>query len=103
MSYYFYILKCNDNKRYYGHTGNLKGRLKEHSRGRVKATKHRRPGSLIYAEELSSRSKAHKREMKFKNGKTRRKTIDKLINSFPKEKCQGFNSRISVMFTLFHN
>jgi threonine-phosphate decarboxylase len=36
---------------------------------------------------------AFKREMQFKNGKTRRTTIEKLIRSFPKAKCQGFNSQ----------
>lgn len=91
--YYFYILKCSDNNRYYGHTNDLHKRLRSHLEGRVLSTKNRRPLDLIYYEEYDSRSLAFRREMQFKNGKTRKATIDKLIQSFPKTKCQGFNSR----------
>ena len=96
MSYYFYILQCSDGNRYYGHTKDIAKRLKEHSKGKVKATRLRRPVELIYFEELFSCSEAFKREMKFKNGRTRRKTINKLIEEFPKEKCQGFSSHLQV-------
>lgn len=89
MVYYFYILQCKDGYRYYGHTNNLAKRILEHVRGKVNSTRERRPVELVYFEELNSRSKAFNREMQFKNGKTRKKTINKLINGFPKEKCQG--------------
>jgi len=39
-----------------------------------------------YFEEFSSRSEAFRREIQCKNGKTRKKTIDKLIVGFPKRK-----------------
>lgn len=95
--YYFYILQCSDDTHYYGHTNNLEGRLIYHNRGYVRSTKSKRPLKLVYFEECNTRSQAFGREMKFKNGKTRRETIDNLIKSFSKAKCQGFNSRISFM------
>ncbi len=94
MSYYFYILRGIDGYNYYGHTRNLTRRILEHSKGEVESTRKRRPVKLVYFEEISSRNEAFKREMQFKNGKTRKEAINKLINDFPKEKCQGFNSRI---------
>jgi len=93
MKYYFYILQCNNKHQYYGHTQNIAQRLKEHRKGKVRPTKSRKPIKLVYFEEFSSRSEAFRREMQCKNGKTRKKTIDKLILGFPKEKCQGFNSQ----------
>lgn len=94
MSYYFYILQCRDGRRYYGHTNNLARRILEHSKGEVKSTKKRRPVKLVYFEEMKSRKEAFKREAQFKNGKTRKATINRLIDEFPKEKCQGFNSHL---------
>ena len=91
--YYFYILKCEDSTKYYGHTGDLVQRLSRHSKGGVKSTRNKLPLELVYYEELNSRSEAYRRELQFKNGKTRKETIEKLIESFPKAKCQGFNSR----------
>ena len=63
-------------------------------KGKVQATKYRQPVELIYYKECNSRPEAFRLEMKFKNGKTRKSTIDKLINSFSKTKCQGFNSHL---------
>ena len=88
QTYYAYILQCNDNTKYYGHTNNLIERIKDHTRGRVCSTRNKQP-ELVYYEEFDTRSEAFRREMQFKNGKTRRKTIEKLIKSFPKPKCQG--------------
>jgi len=93
--YYFYILKCNDGTKYYGHTNNLNERLSEHMKGNVCSTKNKQP-KLVYYEEFSSCSEAFKREMQFKNGNTRKKTVDNLINNFSKEKCQGFNSHSNL-------
>ncbi len=93
MTYYFYILQCRDGYKYYGHTNNLARRILEHSKGEVKSTKKRRPVKLVYFEEVKSRKEAFKREMQFKNGKTRKETISKLTRGFSREKCQGFNSQ----------
>jgi len=94
MKYNFYILECKNGSNYYGHTNDLKRRLSAHAKGNVYTTRKRRPIKLIYYEVLNSKTDAFRREMQFKNGRTRKKTIDKLIKEFPKEKCQGFNSRI---------
>ncbi|MBN2483040.1 MAG: GIY-YIG nuclease family protein [Candidatus Omnitrophica bacterium] len=71
--YYVYILECADGTKYYGHTDDLRKRIVSHSKGYVYSTKNKRPLQLIYYEEHDSRSAAFKREMQFKNGKTRKK------------------------------
>ena len=81
--FYSYILECADNKRYYGYTNNLKKRLSEHQRGKDRATRPRRPLKLAYYEECDTKTAAIKRERKFKQGRTRKSTIDKLIDEFP--------------------
>jgi len=93
-SYYFYILERSDNTKYYGYTNNLKRRLQDHSNGKVVSTRNKRPVQLVYFEELNTRSEAFRREQQFKNGKTRKEKIQDLISSFPREKCQGFNSHL---------
>lgn len=90
--YYTYILECNNRTKYYGHTNDLSRRLKDHIKGRVYFTRNKQP-ELLYFKEFNSHSEAFKYEMRLKNGKTRKKTIEKLIKLFPKAKCQGFNSR----------
>jgi len=100
MNYYFYILQCKNSTKYYGHTNNLKRRVLEHSKGEVKSTRNRRPIELIYFEELKIRGEAFRREMQFKNGKTRKTVINKLIKQFPIEKCQGFNSQTAYAYDL---
>ncbi|MBN2119890.1 MAG: GIY-YIG nuclease family protein [Candidatus Omnitrophica bacterium] len=82
--YYLYILQCADGMKYYGHTNNLTQRLYRHSKGQVLSTKDRRPLELVYYEEFDSRSKALRRERQFKGGKTRKRTIERMINLFSK-------------------
>jgi len=66
--YYAYILKSlRDGKFYYGHTANLDLRLKEHNRGKVRATKSRGPFIVHYYEEFETKSEAIKRELFFKS------------------------------------
>ena len=84
--YYFYILQCADNKRYYGYTNNLIRRLKEHQVGKNISTKRRRPLKVVYYETCDSKDAAKAREKQFKRGRTRKSTIDKLINEFPPER-----------------
>ena len=91
--FYTYILKCNDGTKYYGHSNNLLKRLRDHLNGRIRFTRNKQP-RLVYYEEFYSRSGAFKREKQFKNGRTRKTTIDKLIANFSVAKCQGFNSHL---------
>ena len=83
MGSYAYILLCSDGARYYGSTNNLVRRLAEHRHGQVKSTKWRLPVELVYFETFETPDQARQREQSFKNGRTRRKTIDLLIAQFP--------------------
>jgi len=66
--YYAYILKSlKDLKYYYGHTEIMSKRLADHNRGKVRATKGRRPLVFHYSESFSSRAEAAKREKFFKS------------------------------------
>ena len=50
--YFAYILKSlKDNKYYYGSTGNIESRLKQHNYGKVKSTKNRIPLILHYSKQ----------------------------------------------------
>jgi putative endonuclease len=66
--YYTYILKSELNQsHYYGHTSDLKNRLKRHNAGKVRSTKAYRPWNLIYSEEFATKSEAYQREQFFKS------------------------------------
>ncbi len=68
MSYYVYILISRRNGSFYtGHTSDLKRRLSEHNRGRVRSTKYYRPWKVHYFEKLNSKSEAYQRELFFKS------------------------------------
>ena len=98
--YYFYILKCNNGNKYYGHTNNLTKRLIDHSKGRVQFTKNKRPVKLVYYKEFNSCSEAFNLEMQFKNGKTRKESIQKLIDSFPMQNVKGLIRRRPSAYNL---
>ncbi len=69
MSYFVYILKCNDGTLYTGITTDVKRRLSEHNNSikAAKYTKARRPLILMYKEELTNRSLASTREYEIKH------------------------------------
>lgn len=59
--YYTYALESlKDNKLYIGWTDDLRERLIKHNKGKVQATKWRRPLELIYYEACLSKQAAHK-------------------------------------------
>jgi putative endonuclease len=69
LFYYVYILRSKkDNNIYAGYTQNLKQRFEEHNRGKVTATKNRRPFQLIYYEAYLNQQDATAREKYFKTG-----------------------------------
>jgi predicted GIY-YIG superfamily endonuclease len=91
MAHFFaYILKCVDGNRYYGHTANLRQRLAEHESGRVRSTASRRPVRFLWFHLYATRAEARIRERMLKNGRTRRKTIDAMVASFPKTALNAF-------------
>jgi putative endonuclease len=65
---YTYVLLCADKEWYIGSTSDLQNRLKEHKKGEVPATKHRRPIELVYYEACRSLEEARTREQKLKTG-----------------------------------
>ncbi len=85
-----YILRCADGRYYYGSTSDLSQRLAEHRAGRARSTKWRRPVELVYFEEHETLAQARQREHSFKKGRTRRKTIELLIQNFPQYRLAPF-------------
>jgi len=63
MFYYVYILRSSKDKKFYtGYTNNLKLKFEQHQKGRVDATKNRRPLKLIYYEACLNQHDATHRE-----------------------------------------
>ncbi len=86
MPYYAYILRRANGTFYYGSTGDLHARLRAHHRGRVRSTSPYRPLALVWFEEHETEEAARRREFSLKNGRTRRSTINALINAFPSDR-----------------
>lgn len=79
--HYLYILKSlKHDANYTGVTQNLKERLYEHNRGRVKSTKHGRPWLLVHFEKFATLAEAKKREWFLKctpqGGKLKKKILE---------------------------
>ena len=71
--FYTYVLKSlKENKLYVGFCCDLKRRVIEHSKGKVDATRGRKPFKLVYYEACLDEKKAIKREKYFKTGFGRR-------------------------------
>jgi putative endonuclease len=85
--YYNYVLKSLiDNHLYIGFTSNLKLRLKEHEKGLVTSTKHRRPFILVYYEVCFNEDSALHREKYLKTTYGHRylkKRLGENINGLP--------------------
>jgi len=81
MSYFVYIVECNDTTLYTGIATDLTRRIEEHNTSDkgAKYTKYRRPVKLMYSEELPDRSSASKREHEIKK-LSREKKMD-LLNA----------------------
>jgi putative endonuclease len=81
--FYIYILFSHkDNGLYIGYTENLKIRLGEHFKGRVIATKNRKPLLLIHYEAFTNRKDAKAREEFLKSGFGRSQMKKALQNRF---------------------
>ncbi|MCW8936181.1 MAG: GIY-YIG nuclease family protein [Gammaproteobacteria bacterium] len=82
MSWYVYLLRCDDDSYYTGITTDLKRRLYEHNNDNKKAAKYtraRRPLNIVYFELCQSRSDAGIREYEIR--KLNRKKKNELANS----------------------
>ena len=80
MSWFVYIVKCNDGFLYTGITWNLKKRIKEHNSG-IKTSLHKGkiPVRLVYWEKFEDRFGAAKKEKEIKGW--RRSKKESLISS----------------------
>lgn len=64
---YTYLLECADGSLYCGWTNALKERVEAHNAGRgARYTKSRRPVTLVYYEEFSTKQEAMRREWAIK-------------------------------------
>lgn len=71
---YTYIVKCSDGSLYTGWTTDIEKRLEAHNSGKgAKYTKSRRPVTLVYYEEFSTKEEAMKREYAIKQMKREEK------------------------------
>ncbi|MCW3997988.1 MAG: GIY-YIG nuclease family protein [Candidatus Bathyarchaeota archaeon] len=78
MSFFVYILLCNDGSFYTGYTQNLKRRVRLHKNCKgAKYTKSHKPKNVAFVELFESRSEALKRERRIK--KMSHKQKQKLI------------------------
>ncbi len=76
ISYYVYILECDDKTLYTGYTTDLQRRLNAHNKGvGAKYTKTRLPVRIIHSEELETKSLALKREAQIKKLQRREKLL----------------------------
>lgn len=67
MSYWVYIVRCNDDTLYTGISDNVERRVESHnSKKGAKYTSGRRPVTIVYREECADRSAALKRELAIK-------------------------------------
>ncbi|VVT11091.1 conserved hypothetical protein [Sphingomonas sp. EC-HK361] len=73
MTFWCYLLRCGDGSFYCGHTDNLEARIGQHHTGAIDGhTKHRRPVSLVWSADFSTRLEALEVERRIK-GWTRAK------------------------------
>ena len=85
MHYYIYVLLSIKDKRFYiGFTLNLKNRLSEHAKGKVKSTKNRRPLKLVHYEYFIDKADAKRREIFLKGGKGKAELKIQLSDVFNK-------------------
>jgi len=74
MSWFVYLLECNDGTLYCGITNNLEKRIDTHNKGKgAKYTKSRLPVKIFYFESLVNKSDALKREYQLKKLKRKEK------------------------------
>jgi predicted GIY-YIG superfamily endonuclease len=74
MSFWIYILRCADGSYYTGHTENLDRRLAEHHTGQVAGyTVTRRPVTLLFSEEFSTREETLAAERRIKGWSRKKK------------------------------
>jgi len=78
--YFVYVIQSSSHgTRYVGSTEDPEKRLNEHSLGKCRYTKGRKPWNLIHKETYTTRAEAIKREKFLKSGQGR-KWLDEILN-----------------------
>ena len=74
--FYVYILKCNDNSYYVGHTDDIEKRMNEHITGQSESyVASRLPVKLVFLEACASRYEAIQAERKLKGWSRKKKEL----------------------------
>ena len=74
MTFWVYILRCDDDSYYVGHTENLDLRLAQHQSGDLGGyTKPRRPLQLVYSQSFGTRDDAFAAERQIKGWSRQKK------------------------------
>lgn len=74
MTFWVYILRCNDNSYYTGHTDNLDNRIGEHQSGRGGSyTSIRQPVEIAWSQECTTRDEALTAELQIKGWSRKKK------------------------------
>ncbi|MEK7180774.1 MAG: GIY-YIG nuclease family protein [Patescibacteria group bacterium] len=87
MSYWLYILQCNDNSLYIGITNDLKRRFRQHKNKKGGGyTQAHKVSKIVYTEQFLNRSDALKREAQIKSWPREKKLslIKRNFSSSPK-------------------
>jgi putative endonuclease len=72
MFYAYVLYSEKDKKLYVGYSSDLKTRISNHLKGRIKITKNRLPLKLVYYEAFIDENTARKQELFYKTGQGRR-------------------------------
>ncbi len=81
MKWYAYVILCDDNSLYKGHTNDIERRYAQHCNGfGANHTKKHKPLKLVYFETFSSLEEAVTREKYWKTGSGREWLKEKLRN-----------------------
>jgi len=80
MYFVYVLLSEKDSKFYTGYTSNLRNRIDKHFKGKVIATKNRRPIRLIYYEAYINKADAKGREKFLKGGSGHKYLYKQLAN-----------------------
>lgn len=74
MPFWVYMLHCGDGSYYTGHTDSLEQRLEQHANARVSSyTSVRKPLTLVFAQDFSSREEALAMELRIKGWSRKKK------------------------------
>lgn len=83
ISFFVYILQCNDGLYYVGHTADIEQRLDLHALAKISYVSQRLPFKLVYQEEFMTRAEAFAMEQRLK-GWGRRKKEALIVGDFEK-------------------